>query len=64
VSRAEKRALNVHLHRRHNQANMNDEGRDLRRRLALHEELHNTTVCDHSHEDFSDPGSFAQTQDA
>lgn len=58
MSREKKRELNQHLHRKHNQAHMNSEGRDLRNRLSLHEELHQTTICDHEHEDYNTPSVF------
>jgi hypothetical protein len=60
VSRAQKRILNQHLHRHHNQAHMNEENGNLLNRLALHEQMHKDTICDHDHGDYSDATSFIE----
>lgn len=56
MSRAEKRELNQHLHRRHGGLSLAGSDMDsLLARLSHHEKLHKTTVCDHEHEDYEQP---------
>lgn len=59
MSRAERRALSQHLHRKHGGASLAHSDLDtLRSRLAYHEDLHRTNVCDHSHADYKEPAVF------
>lgn len=58
MSREQKRELNVHLHRKHGGVSMADQPRNLVNRLEAHEAMHRDTVCDHEHEDYSEPGSY------
>jgi hypothetical protein len=59
VSRAEKRELSQHLHRKHNGTSLaHTDVSDMRSRLAFHEELHQTTVCDHEHQSYLDPSVY------
>ena len=53
-----RKELNQHMHRKHNGALLTGNTWE---RLVAHEELHNATACDHTHEDFELP---AQWQDA
>lgn len=56
MSRAEKRALNQHLHRRHGQASLaGSPDMSLRNRLEAHERMHAEGACDHTHEDYEYP---------
>lgn len=60
MSRAEKRELSQHLHRKHNGTSLaHAEVSDMRSRLAFHEEMHQTTVCDHQHQDYLEPSMYA-----
>jgi hypothetical protein len=58
MSRAKKRELNQHLHRRHHTSFAEVEQTSLLNRLSMHEELHRTTVTDHEHDDFEEPGIY------
>lgn len=58
MSRAQKRELNQHLHRRHHTSFADVEQSSLLNRLAMHEELHNNTVTDHEHDDYEQPGVY------
>lgn len=56
MSRAEKRALNQHLHRRHGGLSLaGSDMETLRSRLAYHEQLHQDNICDHTHGDYEYP---------
>lgn len=56
MSRAQKRELNQHLHRKHGQTSLaGTPDMPLRNRLELHERLHREGVCDHTHQDYETP---------
>jgi hypothetical protein len=56
MSRAQRRELNQHLHRKHNQTSLaSTPDMPLRNRLELHERLHIDEICDHTHEDYEQP---------
>jgi hypothetical protein len=59
MSRAAKRELNVHLHRKHNGVSLATEDGSLRNRQAIHERLHLDSFCDHMHEDYEQPSAYS-----